>query len=582
MKSKILFLFAITTGLQAGYDFAYYKPTDLDSYPNIKSELSKISGSKKESLQDKKVLITELKAIIFAPEGESPPEYIRASSKGVEFYRISFNESRKKEQEFQAKINKLAIGKPLTFEILEKIKKEIITFYKDSGKGLVAVSAQEDDVRDGVVVLSILESRLGQVSVKGNKWFSPEVYTEFISIEPDEIIVDSKVKQDIAWANRSPYRKVDVIYKSGKTYGTTDIELNIQDQLPFQVSSGVENTGFDVTGTGRFFMELNWGNVLDMDQMLTFQYSSSLNLSSFQEVLLKYTAPLPWRDLLVFHGGYSKVQSSDNFLSKNLQEGESWQFTSRYAYPFSKGAFRQEGDIGFDYKATNNNLIVGEDLISPQIATLLELAATYQLGFTYSRHSFDANAEAYLQPWSIGESMSQFTYDLLRPDASPYYSFFKLGAEYRWLHESGAMIKILAKGQISSAPLLPIEQFGVGGENSVRGYPERALNSDEGFILNFDLFSPKAKLIQSIKKNKRIQDAIQGVFFFDVGFASLLDPSSTESKSHILAGMGPGFRYQASSWLYMKFDYGFRLADLMFNSKSSTLGHPYFSVIAAY
>jgi hemolysin activation/secretion protein len=583
MRFKLLLMFGITGALQAGYDFEYYKPREMEAYPLVKSALPIAADqTKKEVIQEKKVLIGEVKAVIIAPDGEIPPDYIRATSRGTEFYRLSLDGNKKNQEELRKRINKLAVGKPLTFEALEKIKKDIINYYKDNGQALVVVSVQEQDITDGVIVFSVLESRLGEVTLTGNKWFGPERYTDFISIQPDDVIVDAKVEEDIAWANRSPYRKVDAIYKPGKTYGTTDIELNIQDQCPFRFFAGADNTGFQVTETARLFVGFNWGNVLDLDQMLAFQYITSPNFSSFQGVMLNYTVPLPWRDLLVFYGGYSKVQVNDNFLPFNVQEGQSWQFSSRYVYPFSKGTFRQQADVGFDYKATNNDLIVGEDVISTQIATVLQLAGTYQVGFTYGQHGFDGNGEAYVQPWSIGQSMSRENYDLLRPNASPYYIYFKLGGEYRWLHESGTMIKVRARTQFSSAPLIPIEQMGFGGENSIRGYPERVVNADQGLILNFDLFSPAGKVFQSVTKNKSIQDGFRGTFFFDMGFAGLQDPLPGQPSQYFLAGMGPGFRYDLGPWLYVRFDYGFRLTDVIFGSASSSIGQPYFSVIGAY
>lgn len=40
------------------------------------------------------------------------------------------------------------------------------------------------------------------------------------------------------------------------------------------------------------------------------------------------------------------------------------------------------------------------------------------------------------------------------------------------------------RGQLASTNLLPSEQMGLGGYNSVRGYLERQVNVDNGLIVN--------------------------------------------------------------------------------------------------
>ena len=44
-------------------------------------------------------------------------------------------------------------------------------------------------------------------------------------------------------------------------------------------------------------------------------------------------------------------------------------------------------------------------------------------------------------------------------------------------------------GQWSDEPLIPGEQFGIGGARSVRGYEEREASGDSGFFVSAELIS---------------------------------------------------------------------------------------------
>jgi hemolysin activation/secretion protein len=90
--------------------------------------------------------------------------------------------------------------------------------------------------------------------------------------------------------------------------------------------------------------------------------------------------------------------------------------------------------------------------------------------------------------------------------------------------------------QLSDQSLLPIEQIGVGGRYSVRGYRENSLVSDQAFITSLEARIP-------IVQNKRWADYLQVCPFFDYGRATnkdLPDPSPKDISS-----VGLGFRWAA-------------------------------------
>ena len=54
------------------------------------------------------------------------------------------------------------------------------------------------------------------------------------------------------WLNNNPFRQVDVVFKPGEKLGATDVELDVNDRLPFRPYVGYEDSGTRFTGPDRF------------------------------------------------------------------------------------------------------------------------------------------------------------------------------------------------------------------------------------------------------------------------------------------------------------------------------------------
>jgi len=113
--------------------------------------------------------------------------------------------------------------------------------------------------------------------------------------------------------------------------------------------------------------------------------------------------------------------------------------------------------------------------------------------------------------------------------------------------------------QLTSAPLLPLEQVGIGGRFSVRGYRENYLVRDNALLASLESRIP-------LLRNRRWADYIQVVPFVDVGHGwnhRLPTPGPTT-----LAGIGLGVRWAATFGtvvpLHPQFElfWGYKLKDV--------------------
>lgn len=94
-----------------------------------------------------------------------------------------------------------------------------------------------------------------------------------------------------------------------------------------------------------------------------------------------------------------------------------------------------------------------------------------------------------------------------------------------------------AAGQVATGPLLGIEQFSIGGLNSVRGYYEGDEFGDHGWFGGLELRSPF--ITERVPIGSDYAPVwLRGTAFVDAGQRFLIDPSPTANTAETLLGIG--------------------------------------------
>lgn len=531
------------------------------------------------------MIVPKMKALIISGDQFTPPDYVIKTTKGVLFYRIAMPISMSDQVAFGQSLEKRTVGRAITFADIHRFKKEIADYFKRYCNLHVAVVLPEQDCTNGVIVLKVTESKVGDVSVTGNYWFTKEHYLRYVKLHHNDTLDSNKMVASLNKINSNPWTKAEVVYKPGQNPGETDIELVVKDRKPMQFYAGSDNTGFAETEYSRLYVGFNWGNILDMDQTLAFCYTSSPDFKGYQSYVVDYQAPLPNDDKIRAMVGYAHVQAEAPDIAASVRDGNSWEVSGRYGFHLPQSLqMKQDAQLGFDYKSTNNDLIVGETSISSHTANIFQIVGHYEGEYHTNPHHVSGQAKVCTQPWSFGSSMSKARYSFLRPNSTPYYIFARGDVKYLWdtgkPNDYTASIRMM--GQLSSSALIPIEQFGLGGINSVRGYVSREVNVDEALVFNIDLMTPKVSLLRQMKEKYRHIDRLSGVLFLDMASGWLLKTVPRQDSYYFLAGIGPGIRYDLWNNIYTRFDLGVRLTRPPFGATYLDRVRFYFSVIGTY
>lgn len=357
--------------------------------------------------------------------------------------------------------------------------------------------------------------------------------------------------------NLNPFRRVDLIYGPGAEPCTTDISLIVEDRRPIRFYSGFDNTGVDTTDRQRFFAGINM--MFRFDHLFTYQYTSTYKTTKFQAHTGQYTVLLPWSHMANFYGGYSTLHADLPFPTAS-NHGTSWQASFRYSIPFVPGLqFHHEFSFGADFKRTNNTIEYSELYTNvAQPVNLTQIMGRYSGSLEQKNYRLDFDSQLFWSPGEIVGDQTDPDYRQLRPSAKNEWVYARGILRYLYRFSSGWSCYLWGTGQLSSQNLLPSEQLGIGGYDTVRGYDERQLNYDGAIIVNAEIRTPAFAFLGR-KSQKLGRDSLQFLAFFDYGYGRDHNNIPGEAKGDYLCGTGPGIRYTLNPWLTGRLDWGVKL-----------------------
>jgi hemolysin activation/secretion protein len=513
---------------------------------------------------DAQVLLKDLKGVVFVPApGAVKTGGVRA--RGVVLRGVKAPAP----QKFTACVQPY-LGHALTRGKLNALIADVISFYRKHDRPIVDVIVPQQEITNGVVQLVVLEGRVGSVTVAGNRWFSSQELRSDVRLKKGGTISARQLQSDIDWMNANPFHTSDAVYHPGKSIGETDIVLQTKDRFPIRVYTGYEDSGNAPTGFDRYEAGLNWGDAfhLGLGQQLNYQYTTSGDGQSLRAHAGSYVIPLPWRHTLTFFGSYADTKGEIPPLL-NLK-GRSYQISGRYAMPLptltvSALTLKETFSLGFDYKYNNNSLEFGGAGAGSTLVDIDQFVFAYDGSVSDPYGQTTLNDSLYESPGNWGGNNNDTAFNASHAGASSGYVYDTISLQrVTRLPENFSLI-LRGTLQFSDSNLTPSEQLGYGGYDTVRGYDEREVNADEGYIFTTELRTPPVSFGE-IFGCPEWQDQLQFLAFWDSGSAHNHTPLPGETDEIGLSSVGGGVRYTINSYASVRFDYGFQLVHTGFDN----------------
>jgi hemolysin activation/secretion protein len=417
----------------------------------------------------------------------------------------------------------------------------------------------EQGLENGIVLFRVFESVIGAVRVEGNRFFDEaNVRRSLPSLHEGYSPNIGAVSQDINLANENPARKVALELRSGSREDEIDAVVKVDDSKPWKAGITFDNTGDSRTGEFRIGALLQYANLFNRDHMLALQYiTSPTELDNVHIYGMSYRIPIYGvRGSVDITAAYSDVNSGTLTLgggSVAQMTGAGTRLGVRYNQSLPElGIYEHKLSLGLDYRAYENQVDllgspVGNDVTVHPVSLLYTGRTTWKRvegGFYL--------AAARNLPGGWNDSDGQSSFDAARSGAPENYFVYNAGANLLYSFEGDWMARALVNAQYTVDPLVPGEQFGLGGEASVRGFREREVTEDRGYSASFEIYTPN---LAKLGKIGAVQ--CRALLFYDIGYGSRINPLPGETGDVMISSFGPGIRISDGKYFAISADYGF-------------------------
>ena len=373
----------------------------------------------------------------------------------------------------------------------------------NAGFNFHRVSLPPQDLFEGRVTLKISRFAIGHIMVEGNEFFDDEnIRAAVPGLRQGETPNTKLLSRSLRIANSHASKSTLLRFREGEAADSIDAVLAVKDRDPQVYFISLDNTGPEDGELWRSTFGYQNGNLFNRDHSVTATFTTAPeDTSATQQFGINYHIPMYTHgasvDLLFSDsdsagetgGGDDAGQS----IAPGTGGGQALEITGEgtvYGFIYNRplltdGNFSHEWSVGLQHKSFDNKSEFG----SVQLSGAEVVSVPLELGYSFSRQapgsSFFGSVTLVQE---IGDDDDEYSDDRLEAESGWSALRFKLaydrliGADY--LFHAGF------SGQQTSALLISGEQFGVGGEATLRGFEERSVTGDSGYQLSLELWFP--------------------------------------------------------------------------------------------
>lgn len=376
-------------------------------------------------------------------------------------------------------------GRSLTlFEIYE-VADELTKYYRDQGYSVATVTVPAQKVSSGIVLLEVIEGRIGSVEVAGDDIYKEHVIKNQVTgIQPGAIISEQYLESDLLRLNDLPGLTAKAVVKPGDEFGESNLVVQTEADR-FEYAGRFNNYGRTSIGEWKVEGDLAINSPLGLGDRI------DLSLAHAEGGMLDYFSGRYSIPLLnhgtrasVYFSRYDYEVDSDElplgFESLDLS-GDGDNFGMSIFHPLIRS--RDENlfvGIGYD-RAITRQLTRGLGLKEKADINVMRLSAIYS--------RVNANNSFTTLSGVLSTNFHKNDRDplTLRPENNAQPA--KLDIQASHFHPFNDLWSVYGKISLSGSldPLVDTERFRIGGRESVRGYASSELSGDGGYAVTIEI-----------------------------------------------------------------------------------------------
>ncbi|BAY72160.1 surface antigen variable number [Trichormus variabilis NIES-23] len=478
-------------------------------------------------------------------------------------------------QEELAKVTTEFTKRPITLAELFQARSKITELYVNKGYITSGAYIPPQTIKSGVIKIQVVEGRLEDIQITGNRRLKPNYVRSRLAIATKPPLNRESLLEALQLLQLNPLiQNLSAELSAGSRPGTSVLQVQITEAKSFHAQLALDNGRSPGVGSFRRRVQLNEANLLGLGDNISLAYSNTDGSNTFDT---SYTLPLnPRNGTISFNfGTASSNVIEEPFNTLDIQSSSRY-YEITYRQPLAQSP-SQEFAIGLTASRRESEIYSSLFNEEPRLPPSVLSPGADDQGRTR------ISALRFFQEWTTRNSRqvfavrSQFNLGIGALNATvnaepPDSRFFSWQGQAQWarLLAPETLLIVKANTQIASKGLLSLEQFGLGGLDSVRGYRQDFLLTDNGAFASAEVQIPILRLSQS-------DGLLQVTPFVDFGVAwnnyrETPDPNT-------LASIGLGLRWSQGDRFSARLDWGIPLVSVDSQARTWQENGLYFSLV---
>jgi hemolysin activation/secretion protein len=451
---------------------------------------------------------------------------------------------------FSEEINAFAkpfLKRKVSFEDLLCLRSQITQLYFDSGYVTSgAFITNNQDISQGKIKIQVVEGEIEDIQISGLNRLQAGYVRSRLKRASRKPLNQRDLQEGLELLQLDPLlERVNAELTVGSGAGRNILKVSLKESPAFHAGIGFNNYRSPSIGSTQGNVFVSHDNLLGFGDRFSAQYGITEGLDIYD---ISYTIPWNANDgtIGVRYGNSDSTIVEDRFRDFDIDsETEDLSFILRQ--PIVKKPDTEFAlGLSLDLRRTQTSLLgepfsfsLGPDNGESKVAVL-------RFTQDWVNRSRDRVLAARSQ-FSFGLD----AFDATINDTGTDGRFFSWLGQFQWVEQVSPRALLVSKitTQLTPDSLLPIEQFGIGGVDTVRGYRQNQLVADNGVLFQTEVRLP-------LTANP---ETFQLVPFFEIG--TVWNNNAPQSDPSTIAGIGLGARWAISRNLGLRLDYGIPLID---------------------
>ena len=434
-------------------------------------------------------------------------------------------------------------GRDVTLQELLNLRTAITNLYIKNGYiSSGAFVPTNQDLSRAVVQIQVVEGGVEQIDINGLSRLRDDYIRDSITGATSSPLNVRRLEEALQLLQIDPLlQSVDAELTAGSEPGQNILILDLTEADPFFADLAVNNYRAPSIGSLQGSVAATHLNLFGFGDRLSASYDLTEGLDVYE---FRYAIPVNGRDGTVqlrYENADSNIVDS-RFEAAGIRS-ESETFSFNFRQPLNRSLTNEFAlGLGFDLRQSRS-FILDDIPFSFSVGPEAGVSKVRTLRFSQEWVNRDIN--------TVLAVRSQFGFGLDIFDATVNDSgtdgrFFSWLGQFQWVEQfsSGMLLVTRINTQFTPDSLLPLERFSAGGVDTVRGYAQNQIVTDNGVTASTELRFPVA-------------DGLRLTPFIDAGGG--WNNQTPDPDPSFLLGLGLGLRWQPTDDFNLRIDYGIPL-----------------------